>query len=229
MPTEYTYSIDRFLHDSLPQLPGANREVALRELRLAIWEFFERSYAWTEVIEDTPLETGDTLHQISAAGKIGSEGGDATVLTILDCSVGTASSGFELLTPLGGEPLAIEGSNTPPVSWYIASNADTLKVHPYYTGSESLMLRTTVAVMPLFSASATGAAFPRQFESKWYDAILDGFLARMYMHPRKPYSQPVMGSRMEKHFSQLIGYYAAQRKKGYNNSQQWSHPLGWSK
>lgn len=225
MPTELNYSTDTILRDTLPQLPGAQRDIAYRELQLTIWEFFEQSYAWSMVMDDTYLVAGDLPYQISVDGYVGSENGNAKVLTVLDAAIGTPDSGFEPLTPMNRPPLDLDSSDTPPTHWYIASNADTIKFHPYYTGSDTtLRIRTTLALCPLLTG-----AYPRQFESKWYDAIRTGFLARMYRHPKKPYSQPVLADRHEREFQQLIGYYAAQRKKGYNNSQQWSHPIGWSK
>ena len=59
MATEYTDSLDTILQDTIPQLPGAVRAVAERELRMAMREFFERSYAWRSMITvDAPA--GDT-------------------------------------------------------------------------------------------------------------------------------------------------------------------------
>lgn len=225
---EYTYSLDTILKDTLPHLPGAQRDVALRELRLAIREFFEQSYAWTEVIRDTPLSTGDTEHQISAIGKIGVNNNDATVLTVLDVAVGTDAQGYNRLKPMGSRPLRLESSGGWPYGWYTVSNADTIKFHPYYTGPDSLKIRALVALMPPIDAAAVGAEFPRQFELKWYQAIVNGFLARMYMHPSEPYSDPVIGAKLRTRFRYQIGYYAARRKQGYNHSPMWRFPGGWN-
>lgn len=230
MVDEYTYNINDMLADAMALLPGAADAVIKRQMALTIREFFERSYAWVEVINDTPLQTGDTEHQIDATGKIGSNDDDAIVLAVLNCAVGTAADGFEPLKPLGGEPLKVEGSNSRPYAWYVASNPDTLKVYPYYTGSETLYLRTLVALMPDTDVFPFGGSsqFPRQFEYKWYDAIMNGLLARMYMQTDKPYSNPSEGFRLRHNFLRQIGFYAAQRKKGYNNSQVWRYPAGWS-
>lgn len=223
---EFTYSINTILKDTLPHLPGAQRDVALLELRMAIREFFEQSYAWCEVLGGYDVSTGDTEHQLHATAKIGPDLGTATVLTVLDVAVGNSTDGYNRLTPMGSKPLKIEGSNGWPYGWYSASNADTIKFHPYYTGSDSLKIRAYLALMPPISASSTADEFPRQFELKWYQAIVNGFLARMYMHPSEPYSNPALGAKLRKRFRHQIGYYAARRKQGYNNAPAWRFP-GW--
>lgn len=223
MATEYTTAIEDILKDILPHLPGVVRSVAAHECRLAMREFFERSYAWTKIVEDVAIPTGDTAIQI--------DDGDANteVITILGVRVGNDTDGYQWLTPLGREPNLIEGSTSNPWGWYITSNADEIKVHPYASAATTELLRVDVALMPAFDVDVNTATLPRQITNKYRDAILNGTLARLYMHPGKPYSQPVLGQQLRHNFLRQIGYYAAQRKKGYNNTPMWSFPAGWSK
>ena len=60
MATEYTETFEQLLNDLIPQTPGIIRSVALRELRLAAREFFEKSYAWTVLVEDIDVTSGAT-------------------------------------------------------------------------------------------------------------------------------------------------------------------------
>jgi hypothetical protein len=105
MATEYTESLDTFLQDTIPQLPGAVRAVAERELRLAMREFFERSYAWRATIEGVDAPLGDTAVWLQDA-----EDGDANsdVIAILqvrlDADPGGQGNARRILAPVGVKP-----------------------------------------------------------------------------------------------------------------------------
>lgn len=222
MATEYTENLNQILKDTLPELPGVVRSAAARELRLAMREFFERSFAWTKVVTGVAISAGDTAIQI--------DDGDTNteVVGILAVRVGNDTDGYRPLPALGAEPDKIEGAESAS-AWYVTSNPDELKLTPYYNTAPTDTLRVTVALMPAFDVSVTDDELPRQITLKYYDAIRNGFLARMYMQPGKPYSQPVLATQLRQNFLQQIGFYAAQRKKGYNNSPNWTYPSsGWS-
>lgn len=223
MATEYTEAIESVLKDILPDTPGVVRSVAANECRLAMREFFERSLAWTKEVESVTIPTGDTAIQV--------DDGDANteVIAVLDMKIGTSADGYQRLTPLARMPDKIEGTESTPWSWYVASNPDEFKLHPYQSGSTSKDLRVFVGLMPALDVAVNDLTLPRQITLKYKDAILNGTLARLYMQPSKPYSQPVLGQQLRHNFLRQIGYYAAQRKKGYNNTPQWSFPAGWSK
>ena len=221
MATEYTESHDLFLKDALPDLPGVVRSDALRQLRLAMREFFERSYAWVVTVEDVSIPTGDTAIQFD-------DGDDNTeVISVLGVKIGTDADGYEPMTPLLQEPDLIEGSENPS-SWYITSNPDEIKLHPYQESSTTSVLRARVALIPAFDTDNTANELPRQVALKYYDAILNGFLARMLARKNKPYTDQVRAQQLRHNFNRQIGFYASQRKKGYNNSPAWSYPRGWS-
>jgi len=222
MATEYTESIENVLKDTIPQLPGAIRSVVARECRLAMREFFEKSLAWIVTVENVAIPDGDSAIQITDSDD------NTEVIAIMDVKIGNATDGYTTLQPLGGVPDKIEGSESRSYGWYVTSNPDELKLHPYNEGVSGDDLRVTVGLIPAFDTSLTETDLPRQITLKFYDAILNGTLSRMYMHPSKPYSQPMLGTQLRHNFLRQIGYYAAQRKKGFNNSQNWSFPKGWT-
>jgi hypothetical protein len=223
MATEYTESIENVIKDTLPQLPGVIRSVVARECRLAMREFFEKSLAWITVVEDIAIPDGDVAIQVD-------DGDDNTeVIALLRVMIGNSTDGFQDVTPLGRMPDKIEGTASRPWSWYVTSNPDELKLHPYKDGSTTDTLRVTAGLIPAFDTAIDELILPRQITLKFYDAILNGTLARLYMHPNKPYSQPGLGMQLRHNFLRQIGYYAGQRKKGFNNTPMWRYPSGWSK
>ena len=223
MAAEYTESIENVLKDIVPQLPGVIRNVAARECRLAMREFFEKSLAWITTVENVTIPSGDEAIQVTDGDE------NTEVIAILRVQIGTAADGYQDVTPLGRLPDKIEGTASTPWGWYVTSNPDEFKLHPYQSGTTSKDLRVTVGLIPAFDTEVNELELPRQITLKFYDAILNGTLARLYMHPNKPYSQPMLGTQLRHNFLRQIGYYAAQRKKGFNNTQMWSFPRGWNK
>lgn len=223
MATEYTEAIENIIKDTIPQLPGVIRSVVARECRLTMREFFERSLAWTTVVNSVAIPNGDVAIQV--------DDGDANteIIAILKVEIGNATDGYQTVRPMTRLPDKIEGTNSKPWGWYVTSNPDEFKLHPYFDGTSSDDLRVTVGLIPAFDIDINALTLPRQITLKFYDAILNGTLARLYMHPSKPYSQPMLGTQLRHNFLRQIGYYAAQRKKGFNNSQNWAFPRGWSK
>lgn len=223
MADEYTLSINDLLKDALPELPGVVRSVAAREMRLAMREFFEKSYAWTTTVTGVSVPTGEQGIQLS-------DGDDNTeVIGVLGVAIGNSDDGFDPLKPLDGRPVGEETTSVNPSHWYVNSNPDEITLYPYLDTATSDTLTAFVALIPAFDIAADDDTLPRQITLKYYDAIMQGFLARMYAHPNKPYSSPMTAQQQRHNFLRSIGYYAAQRKGGYNGSQAWRFPKGWSK
>ena len=112
-----------------------------------------------------------------------------------------------------------------PVGFYMTSSPDEFKLYPQLEVAKPGALEVHVALTPKIDA----VTFPRQISTKYYDALREGFLARMYAHPNKPYSAPMVAGQMRHNFRRRIGYYNAQAKQGYNDAQAWSYPVGWRK
>jgi hypothetical protein len=220
MATEYTESYDTFLKDTLPELPGAIRSVALRELRLTLREFFEKSYAWTKTVTGVAAVAGENGIQITDGDN------NTEVIALLHAAYGSNSEGFIDLGNLAERPTKYETGSSP-THWYVSSNPDELVLYPYLDAVPSKTLTVKVALIPDFAIDPNADTLPRQVVLKYYDAICEGFLARMYGQPNKPYSAPVLGQQKRHNFLRAIGFYAAQRKQGYNQSQNWQFPRGW--
>jgi hypothetical protein len=223
MATEYTESIEQLLKEILPQTPGVIRSVAAQEIRDAMREFFEKSYAWIKIVEDVAISTGDTAIQITDSDA------NTEVIAILDVRHGNDTDGYQRVWSMTGEPNLIEGNNSRPTHWYVTSNPDELKLHPYASEATTDVLRVKVALIPSASVAVNELDLPRQITLKFKEAIKDLTLARLYMHPSKPYSQPVLAQQLRHRGLKAAGYYAAQRKKGFNNTPAWRYPPGWSK
>ena len=217
MATEYTESLDTILKDTIPELPGVVRAVAERELRLTLREFFERSYAWRTVLTGLDAPAGLTPIQLTDAND-----GDANsdVIAILH----VVYNG----TPIGkyaAKPPRTDAPSDQPTGYYMTSNSDEIQLYPPLANASTGLLDVYVALTPKIDATT----FPRQISTKFYDVLRTGFLARMYGHPNKPYSAPLLAAQLRHNFKRTIGYYMAQAKQGYNDAPAWSYPSnGWS-
>lgn len=226
MATEYTVSLGELLKDALVELPGVVRSVAERELLLTMQEFFDKTFVWTKVVKDVAPVTGENPIQVD-------DGDPYTRVTgILAVAIGRSGEGYTPLRPIPSRPYNESTVGGLPSHFYITSNPDEFGLYPYMDNVGSYDLTVEVALSPLLDISSYDTAqniFPRQIIMKYYDAIMQGFLARMYGHPNKPYSAPAVAGQLRHNFLRAIGYHAAQRKTGYNNSQNWRFPTGWRK
>lgn len=225
MAEEYTVTINELLKDTLPELPGIVRSVATREFRMTLREFFEKTYAWETIVKDVAIPTGEEGIQVT-------DGDDNTeVIAIVHVAKGNTNDGFTPMKPLNGRPTTrAQGDQSDnPDQWYVSSNPDELVLYPYLRSETTDTLTVKVALIPAFTIDAAEQTLPRQITLKYYDAIMEGFLARVYEHPNKPYSAPLLAQQKRKVFIKAMGFYAAQRKGGYNGTPSWQYPLGWRK
>lgn len=216
MATEYTEVFDTILQDTIPELPGALRAVAKRELRLTLREFFEKSHAWTTRVEAIALPAGKVPVQVDD-GDVNTE-----IIGLLRLSVGNDTDGYTEMMPMPEAPLNVFTADNNPYAWYTSSNPDEFIQYPYPNNAPTDVAIADVALIPAFDTEL----LPRQITLKYYEAIVNGFLARMYSHPNKPYSAPAAAGGHRLAFVGAIGYYAAQRKQGYNGAPNWRFPGG---
>lgn len=219
---ECDVTLDHWLRDALPDLPGAVRSVAERQLVLACREFFERSYAWVGNIEDVTAKEGRYQYWQSPFDEY------ANVIAVL----GVRFRGVDLARMPQRPGRRVNTSGVPndnadiPTGFYSDVAPDSIELWPDIApGTTDLdgVLDFRVALTP----KTTVEHLPRIAEIKFYDAILDGFLARMYMQPNKPYSAPTMGQAKRRSFNHWIGKYMGQAKQGYVSAQNWSFPPTW--
>lgn len=215
---EYTETFDTLLKDTIPETPGIIRTLALRELRLAAREFFEKTFTWTKIIDDVDAPAGRVDIVVD-------DGDDNTkVISVLGVAFGdtTATRGGQLV-PLGQRPTQNQEADGAPQNFFVSGPPDHIQIFPYLKFAKTSFLDITVALIPSFSATD----LPRQVTDLYYNALIDGYLARVYMQPNKPYSAPLLAGQHRKAFLTAIGFYMAKRKQGFNNSQQWVFPGGW--
>lgn len=222
MANEYTVTLNELLKDKLPELPGIVRSVAARELQLAMREFFEKSYAWTKDVTDIAVVQGEAGIQVNP------NDANVEVVGVLNVAIGDPSTGFVDLVPLPRRP-SDEATGNYPEYWYISSNPDEFIAYPYPDVAITDTYTARVALMPAFTIDPAQQELPRQLIKKYYDAVMQGFLARLYAHPNKPYSAPIEAKALRHNFLRAIGFYAAQRKNGYNGAPNWGYPRGWRK
>lgn len=221
MAVEYTETFEQILNDTVPQTPGIIRSVALRELRLAAREFFEKSYAWVVTIEDITAPAGDEVIQV--------DDGDANteVIGILEVAFNGRPVPPRPHRPAQfGQDPAFTTSDVPK-SYWVNSNPDEFGFFPFLENVDGNNANPVTSVRVALIPSFTATDLPRQITLKYYDAIVTGYLARVYGHPNKPYSAPMLAGQQRTSFVKSIGFYAAQRKQGYNNSPAWCFPRGW--
>jgi hypothetical protein len=212
---ECDVTLDRWLKDTLPMLPGIVRGVAARELVLACREFFERSYAWQTVIEDVNAKEGRKQYWLSPLDQY------TNVVGVLGVTYkGNELTRFNVRPP---RRTSEEVTSSIPYAFYAPDAPDSIEIYPDLDHDEDAALNFHVALTPKVSVEH----LPRVAEIKYYDAILDGFLSRVYMHPNKPYSSLVLAQAKRRSFNSWIGRYAGQAKQGNIGAQNWSYPTGW--
>jgi hypothetical protein len=209
---ECDVTLDTWLRDALPFLPGIVRAVAERELILAAREFFERSCAWQVCISEQHAKEGPKQYWLSPYDQY------SNVVRVM----GVAFNGT-FLHPLPHKPLRRETSGTPYAFW-ASSTPDAVELHPELAEEFAGALDFYVALTPKQSVEH----LPRVAAIKYYDAILEGFLARTLRHPNKPYSSPTAAVEHRRNFMSQIGRYAGEAKQGYLGVQNWRYPTGWT-
>lgn len=212
---ECDVTLDRWLKDALPQLPGVVRSVASRELVLACREFFERSYAWQTLIEEQNAKAGRKQYWLSPLDDY------TNVVGVL----GVCFDGRWLSPSVRRRIVPVDSVTTSnmPDSYYAAEAPDMVELYPDLTEDRAGVLTFHVALTPKVSVDH----LPRVAEIKYYDAIMDGFLARMFLHPNKPYSSGQLAMMKRRSFNAWIARYAGQAKQGNVGAQNWSFPGGW--
>lgn len=210
---ECDVTLDTWLKDALPMLPGVVRSVAARELVLTARHFFERTLAWRAVIEDINAVAGDKQYWQSPWDEF------SNVIYVF----GVAFKG-NTLQPLVNKPMdaTVQRTNLP-THFYTLNPPDSFYLYPQLETAQADAIDAWVALTPKVSVEH----LPRIAFIKFYDALLDGLLARLLAHPNKPYTD--MGQARERRisYSAAIATYKAEAKQGFVNGQEWMFPAGW--
>ncbi len=209
---------DSWLQDTLALLPGITRAVAKRELVLACREFYERSYAWQHTIESQDIVAGRTQYRLLTSNTL------VDVVQVL----GVALDGL-WMPPSTERPRQpspeTNDSGDRPVTFYLGDTPDGVELYPDPTAADVGALSFKVAL----TIKESSEDFPRLAQQVHYDAILSGFLSRVYGHPSKPYSSPMQQAAQRRMFNAAVARWRARAKAGYSLAPSWRFPRGWSK
>lgn len=201
--------LDTWLKDLLPRTPGIVRQVAKREVLLAIREFYEQSFAWRVVIGPKNVVAGKSTYTLSPYDTY------SNIVGVLCVEFGGKGLKHYNRRPAGEEDTAA----TTPTGFYLPS-PDMVRLWPTPQAALANGLILYVALTPKISVQHV----PRIAATHHYDAILDGALGRLLAHPAKPYSNTVLGEYHLKRFRTAIGKYKGLAIQGHNGSQSWSFP-----
>lgn len=201
-------AIDVWLKDLLPRTPGASRAVVTREFRLAAREFFAQSYAWNELTDPVDVVAGQADYTPVPTDVVNSE-----LLGALSVEVNNFP-----LTPVARRPLGTTTGQTPSM-WY---SPEPGAVSLYPTPDTAIVggLRFYIALLPTLAATE----LPDWMFKRYYDALFDGTLGRLYTHPAKAYSNLIGAEYHLRRFRTAIQQASGAAKQGHNNSQNWRFP-----
>lgn len=197
-----------WLKDVLPRTPGLIRKVANRELVLAAREFFEKSFAWRTVIGPNQMRANKKRYSLSPW--------DA--YTDIVGVLGVEFQGTSL-APMPRKPGDTTTTSNRARAYWIEV-PDTVVLFPIPNATVNNALTFNVALAPKQSVTH----LPRIAQTHFYDALLDGFLLRVYTQPSKPYTDPLLAQYHGKRFRDAIAYYAGQAKKGFAGAPGWTYP-----
>lgn len=205
---EVDVKLDTWLRDMLPRTPGCTPLVRKRELILACREFFEQSQAWRVTLGPRTLKATKKRYYMSPYDAY------ANVVRVFEVHLNGVPLRVAPRRPSGVEPDADY-----PLLWYV-EEPDAVRLWPASVNDVPDALTFYVALMP----KQTVTHLPRIAATHFYDAILDGALGRLYMHPAKPYSNPAMAQYHLNRFRAAIGKYAGAAKQNFSGAPSWSFP-----
>lgn len=199
--------IDTWLKDLLPRTPGLVRKIAQRELLLAIREFYNRSAAWRVVIGPKNVVANKSRYNLSPYDAY------ANISRVFWVATGTSQ-----LAPLSSRPAGTTLTGTPYAFYNDSPDSIVLWPTPILAVPSSLTI--SVALVPKISVNH----LPRIAATDHYDAILDGALGRILMHPAKPYSNLVLAKYHLSRFRAAIAGFKGEAIQGHNGAQTWAFP-----
>lgn len=216
---ECDVSLDTWLKDALALTPGIQRGMAARMLVLTCREFFERTLAWRVRIPNINAKAGNKQYWLSPYDEFSNV---ISVIAVVWKKDGDAEAA-RFLSVLPMQPAA-DSTTDSPQSYYVdPSHPDSFYLYPALENDVDDAIDVVVALTPKQSVEH----LPRIAALKFYDAILEGFLARVLMHPATPYGDPAKAQLHRRNFLTWCGRYMADVKRGYAGAQNWSYPGGW--
>lgn len=202
-------AINVWLKDLLPRTPGASRAVATREFRLAAREFFAQSRTWRESLTPVNVVTDQAEYTPVPSDTVNSE-----LLAVESAEFNGAP-----LNKLPGRPPGLTATGQSPYGWY-SPEPGAFALWPTPTQDVTSGLRFHVSLIPTLTAEN----LPDWVYQRYYDALFDGTLGRLYAHPAKAYSNLTGAEYHLRRFRTAIQQAAGDAKQGHNVAQNWTFP-----
>ena len=161
--------IDKWVDTILGRLTGAMPEMVQTEVRNAVREFFVESTAWRQEVR-TGVKAGEST--IDFRGVVSK----ADTLFILQ-----AFYKGNRMQPVEDFPYNWEDGGSPTAFW--SPEPGVMRMSPVPDQTEEQALRVMLALKP------SGCDVPSWVEDIYFKVISDGALARLYAHPKRPYTE----------------------------------------
>ena len=201
--------VDKWVDTILGRLNGAVPDMVKTEVTNAVREFFVESNVWqVEVL----LNVEEDKATYDLRGMVP----NGTVTYILHVLFKE-----RLLTPVAEFPFGWDTGGDPHYFW--SPEPQLLRLAPIPTVSEEKVVRTRFALKPV------GCQVPAWIEDLFFRVIADGALGRMYMHPKRPYTSPLLGERHAASFRAGIARAKSMANRRFTRAEHtFRFPRGWS-
>ena len=201
--------LDKWVDTLLGRLNGAEPQMVRTEVSNTIREFFRESTVWRQDLF-LKLKAGTPTYDMT--GMIPG----ASVLYVLQ-----AFYNERLLRPVENFPYNWQEQGTPHSYW--SPEPELIRFAPIPAEDDATNLRLRVALRP------TDCQVPDWTESHFFGAIADGALARIYLHPKRPYSSASLGAMHGQKFARHVASARSQASKRFTTAAHaFAYPRGWS-
>lgn len=192
----------------LPELrtavAGADDAMLLQALDATIREFFTRGGGWKQALSDITLKEGKTNYTINPQT-------EGVVLYPDSAKMDD--------TPINVWPE--EASANHGVGIY-RKDENTVVIRPE---PNAAMDGKKLKIVALWKLPAGCTSVPDALFDIWFEEILDGTKARLYMMASKPWSSTTLGAYHHKRFRIAIGRFRSMMRKGYTTAEPaWKFP-----
>lgn len=177
--------------------PGTNKS----QLIAAVREFYFQSRAWRRQIGPYTVTAGDPLVAMTIDA-------NTTVAHVRSVWIQDPSRGRVALWPLVQRSTEAEDDYP---RYYTLESPDVLRLWPTPNSTVASALWVDAALSP----SLTANVLPDIAQTVHFDAILDGFLARMLMLPNKPWTNPMFAADYRRSYRRRTVEFRNMADQGY--------------
>ena len=200
--------IDKWVDTILGRLNGAQPAMVKVEVGNAVREFFKESTVWRQdILTDTKKDTPS--YDVSDLVP------NATVFYVHQ-----AWFKERYLNPVENFPFGWKDTGDPHDYW--SPEPGVIRLSPIPGKDEEDSLRLRVSLRP------SGCQVPDWTESHFFGAIVNGALARIYLHPKRPYSSASLGQIHDSKFRRNIVSARSQSTRRFTPAEHaFRFPGGW--